>query len=80
MNIGKIISDLRDQKAWSQSDQATKSSISRVMIGKYEREEAVPSIEVAKKIAQAFEVTLDYLGGEAPMLPSIKEQLSGCNR
>ena len=35
------------------------------MIGKYEREEAVPSIEVAKKIAQPFEVTLDYLGGES---------------
>lgn len=26
--------------------------------------EAIPSIEVAKKIAQAFEVTLDYIGGE----------------
>ncbi len=34
------------------------------MIGKYEREEAIPSIEVAKKIAQAFEVTLDYIGGK----------------
>lgn len=65
MSIGKIISDLRDQKGWSQSDLAAKSSISKVMIGKYEREEAVPSIEVAKKIAQAFEVTLDYLGGES---------------
>jgi len=64
MNTGKIISDLRDQKSWSQSDLAARSGISRVMIGKYEREEAIPSIEVAKKIAQAFEVTLDYIGGE----------------
>lgn len=64
MNIGKIISDLRDQKGWSQSDLAAKSGISRVMIGKYEREEAVPSIEVARKIANTFEVTLDYLSGE----------------
>ena len=34
------------------------------MIGKCEREEAIPSIEAAKKIAQAFEVSLDYLAGE----------------
>lgn len=64
MNIGKIISNLRDQKGWSQSGLAVKSGISRVMIGKYEREEAVPSIEVARKIANTFEVTLDYLSGE----------------
>lgn len=35
------------------------------MIGKYERSEAVPSIEAAKKIASALGVTLDYLAGEA---------------
>ena len=34
------------------------------MIGKYERGEAVPSIEAAKKIADAFGVSLDYLVGE----------------
>ena len=34
------------------------------MIGKYERGEAVPSIEAAKKIADACEVSLDYLVGE----------------
>lgn len=64
MNTGKIISDLRSRKDWSQSDLAEKSGISRVMIGKYERSEAVPSIEAAIKIAQAFEVSLDYLAGE----------------
>ena len=64
MNIGKIIAELRGTKSWSQSDLATKSGISRVMIGKYEREEAVPSIEAAKKIAEAFEISLDYLAGE----------------
>jgi len=34
------------------------------MIGKYERDEAIPSIEAAKKIADAFAVSLDYLVGE----------------
>jgi len=64
MNTGKIIADLRDKRGWSQSVLATKSGISRVMIGKYERDEAAPSIDAAKKIAQAFEVSLDYLAGE----------------
>lgn len=63
MNTGKIISDLREQKGWAQKDLAEKSGISRVMIGKYERGEAVPSIEAAKKIADALEVSLDYLVG-----------------
>jgi len=34
------------------------------MIGKYERGEAVPSIDAAKKIADALEVSLDHLVGE----------------
>jgi transcriptional regulator with XRE-family HTH domain len=34
------------------------------MIGKYEREEAVPSIEAAKKIAEAFVISHDYLASE----------------
>jgi|SRR5690606_1912992 transcriptional regulator with XRE-family HTH domain len=64
MNTGKIIADLRDAKGWSQTDLADKSGVSRVMIGKYERDEAVPSIDAAKKIADALEVSLDYLVGE----------------
>lgn len=56
---------LRKEKDWSQSVLATKSGVSREMIGKYERGEAVPSILAAKKIADAFEVSLDYLVGES---------------
>ena len=64
METGKIIATLRDAKSWSQTDLANNSGVSRVMIGKYERGEAVPSIDAAKKIADAFEVSLDYLVGE----------------
>jgi transcriptional regulator with XRE-family HTH domain len=55
---------LREEKGWSQTDLADNSNVSRVMIGKYERGEAIPSIEAAKKIADAFGVSLDYLVGE----------------
>lgn len=50
MNTGKIIVDLTDKKGWNQSDLANKSGVSRVMIGKYERCEAAPSIDAAKKL------------------------------
>jgi predicted transcriptional regulator len=39
-------------------------SASRESIGKYERNEAMPSVETAKKIADVFEVTLDYMVDE----------------
>ena len=52
------------KKNWSQTDLAKESNVSREMIGKYEREDATPSIEAAKKIADAFGVSLDYLVGE----------------
>ena len=64
MKTNKIITDLRKSKAWSQADLAFKTSISQVMVGKYERGDAIPSIEVAKRIADAFGVSLDYLVGE----------------
>jgi len=64
MKTSKIITELRKENDWSQADLANKTGISQVMVGKYERGDAVPSIEVAKKIADAFGVSLDYLVGE----------------
>lgn len=67
MNIQKRIAELREQKAWSQNDLEQKSGVSRVMIGKYERGDASPSIDAAKRIADAFGVSLDYLAGEGAL-------------
>lgn len=52
--ISKRIAEIRKERDWSQTDLASKSGVSREMIGKYERGEAVPSIEAAKKIADAW--------------------------
>ncbi len=62
--IAIIISNLRKQKSWSQTDLANESKVSREMISKYERGVAIPSVDGAKKIADAFGVSLDYLVGE----------------
>ena len=76
MNTSKIIADLRNNKNWTQTDLANESKVSRVMIGKYERSEAIPSIEAAKKIADAFEVSLDYLVGEGQNAQFDKQTLN----
>ena len=65
MNIGHKIAELRKQKTLSQTDFAKTVGVSREMIGRYERNEVMPSIEVAKKIADALEVSLDYLVGNS---------------
>ena len=62
--ISSIIANLRKEKGWSQTDLAKHSNVSREMISKYERSLAIPSVDAAKKIADAFDVSLDYLVGE----------------
>jgi transcriptional regulator with XRE-family HTH domain len=47
----------------------------REKIGKYKRGEAVPSIDAAKKIADAFEVSMDYLVGEGVNVSFDKKNL-----
>ena len=64
MNLGNRISQLRKEKNISQTQLADKINASREAISKYERNETIPSVEVAKKMADAFEVTLDFLVGE----------------
>jgi len=45
--IGDKITQLRKQKGWSQTELAKQISASRKAIGKYERNEALPSVETA---------------------------------
>ena len=61
LNIGERIIQLRKAKKWSQDELAKKINSSRIMIGKYERNDNAPSIEVLSKLAKAFKVSLDYL-------------------
>ncbi|MEO7312308.1 MAG: helix-turn-helix transcriptional regulator [Chitinophagaceae bacterium] len=63
MNIGDKVAALRKQKSMSQTDLARVAAVSREIIGIYERNEVIPSVEVAKKIADAFDVSLDHLVG-----------------
>ncbi len=61
MAFADRLSFARKQKKIRQSDLGTLVGTSGDIIGKYERGENTPSIEVATKIADALGVTLDYL-------------------
>ncbi len=63
LNIGKKIAELRKEKNWSQTDLAKAVDVSRDIIGKYERGEHSPSIEITTKLAEALEVSVDYMLG-----------------
>jgi transcriptional regulator with XRE-family HTH domain len=77
--IGDKITQLRKQKNWSQTELAKQISVSREAIGKYERNEALPSVETAKKIANAFGVTLDFLVDDATTPSLDKETVKRIN-
>lgn len=68
MSFGKRVSELRKQHKISQEELSKKIGVHQNVIGRYEREEAKPSIDVASKLADIFNVTLDYLVGKTDLL------------
>jgi len=65
MTFGEHITTLRKRKGLSQGELGKAVGTSGDIIGKYERNEVKPSIEVAAKIADALEVSLDFLVGKS---------------
>jgi transcriptional regulator with XRE-family HTH domain len=58
------LSVLRKLKKLSQADLAEKIGVHTNVIGRYERGLAKPSIELATKLSDVLEVSLDYLVGK----------------
>ena len=63
MDLASKITGGRKEKSWSQSKLAKRLELSREIVGRYERSGAPSSIEITKRMAYAFEVSLDYLLG-----------------
>ena len=61
MTFGERITYARKQKKMTQSDLGKMVGTSGDIIGKYERDEIKPSMDTAAKIADALNVTIDYL-------------------
>src|ERR1017187_11042678 len=68
ITFGKRLGEVRKSKKMSQDDIAKKIAVHGAVIGRYERDEVKPSIEVAAQIAEALEVSLDYLVGNTDLL------------
>ena len=64
MSFGKRLLEARKKKRISQEEMAGQLGTKGPAIGRYERDEMKPSIEVAAKMADILEVSLDYLVGK----------------
>ena len=61
MAIKDRIKQLRQEKNWSQAQLAQQMGIHQKQVSAYERGRNVPSTEVLVKLAEIFNVSLDYL-------------------
>ena len=67
MDFGQKMAFCRKEKKLSQAEIGKRAGINGDIVGKYERGEMKPSIDTAKKLADALEVSLDYLVGDAEL-------------
>ena len=63
MTFGERLTQVRKRKNLSQAEIGKKIGINGDAYGRYERNDVRPTIEMAVKIAQALEISLDYLTG-----------------
>lgn len=60
-NFGSILKNLRTQSGFSQEAFAKRIDIHVSNLSKYERNISIPSLEVAKRMADVLEISLDRL-------------------
>ncbi len=63
-SFGKKLKECREAKSFSQSELARQLNTNHSIIGKYERNEVKPTIDVVKKLANILDTTVGYLLGE----------------
>jgi ribosome-binding protein aMBF1 (putative translation factor) len=67
MDFGNRMMQARKGKGLSREELGQVIGTSGAIIGRYERNDMKPSIEIAAKIALALDVSLDYLVGNASL-------------
>lgn len=68
ITFGKRLTEVRKDKKISQDELGKLVGVHGAVIGRYEREEVKPSIEVATQLAEALGISLDYLVGSTDVL------------
>jgi transcriptional regulator with XRE-family HTH domain len=64
MDFGSTVVELRKEQGISQTDLAAQLGIHKNVLGRYERNEVLPSIEIARRIADILDVSIDFLAGK----------------
>lgn len=67
MGFGSRLLEVRKSRGFSQAELADLLNTKPPVIGRYEREEATPSVEVELKLAKILGVSLDYLVGHTDL-------------
>ena len=61
-SVGKRFQEVRKLKGWSQDDAADNLNTTQATISLIERGQQLPNLEMAVKLCEAANVSLDYLG------------------
>jgi transcriptional regulator with XRE-family HTH domain len=71
-SFGKRAAGLRKEQKMSQTDLAKQLNTSISVISRYERDEMIPSISAARRLAEILKTSVGYLLGETEDLKSLK--------
>ncbi len=74
-SFGKKLRECREAKKISQSELARILKTNHSIIGKYERDEVKPTVDVVKKLAENLNTTAAYLLGETTDSNILKDPL-----
>jgi len=76
MSLSERLKEARTKKGLSQSDLAKKVKLHYTQIGRYENKGAQPSADILSKLADALDVTTDYLmsGSQDEMAEGISDK------
>jgi len=75
-DFGNKVAQLRKEKDISRDELGKKIGTSGAIMGRYERGDMKPSIEIAAKIADALDVSLDYLVGISSEMVKDKKMIN----
>jgi len=67
-DFGNRVTQARKEKGLSREELAKMIGTSGPIIGRYERGDMMPSVEIATKIADALQVSLDFLVGKSSLI------------
>ncbi|MGN7358728.1 helix-turn-helix domain-containing protein [Paenibacillus sp. SAF-054] len=74
MNQDNRIAELRDQRGWTQEELAQSIGITRAALSHYEKNRRKPDFEILTKLADKFEVSIDYLIGRTNQAKVVMDQ------